>query len=146
MGRPEAYSEKLADEICDAISTIPRSIQTICEMHDHFPARAVIYRWLKNNKDFRDKYARAKLEQIHILVEDTLAIGEDSTEDFYDPGNDKLVINYAALQRKKMRMDAIQWYASKLVPRVYGPTMNLSDENGIGEEIYKLAKKVMGNK
>lgn len=142
-GRPTLYTDELAKEICDAISTIPLSIFTICQMHDHFPSRKVVMEWVQKNPIFRDMYSRAKNEQIHILLEDMLSQTEDEEKDFFDDGKGRRMVNNAALQRKRMRLDFMQWYASKLIPKVYGIQREDDNKDKISDEVYEIADKNM---
>ena len=146
VGRPTLYTEELAQEICDAISTIPLSLHSICQMHDHFPTRTSVLRWVRENDQFRHRYTRAKSEQIHIILEDMLSQTEDKTEDFFDDGRGRKLVNNASIQRKRIRADFMQWYASKLIPKIYGAHREDSESNKISDDVYKISDKNLLNK
>jgi hypothetical protein len=63
-----------------------------------------VFRWLANNKEFRDQYARAREVQADVLADEILDIADDSS----DPA------------KARVQIDARKWLAGKLRPKVYG--------------------------
>ena len=51
-GRPSSYSEAVANEICQRMTT-GQGLLRICA-DDHMPDRATVYRWLEANEGFRN--------------------------------------------------------------------------------------------
>lgn len=118
IGRPSGYTKEIGDEICDRLSD-GESLRAICR-DDHMPNKSMVFRWLYEFQSFRDQYARAKEEQADSLADDILDIADDGRNDTYidDEGNKK--VDFDAIQRSRLRVDARKWIASKLKPKVYG--------------------------
>lgn len=120
VGRPTSYTVELGIEICETIASRGAGIRTICKENPHFPNPDTIYQWMRKHKEFAERYAIAKKEQVHALVEDILEISDDSSGDTYEDenGNERFNSEFAA--RSRLRVDTRKWIASKLVPRLYG--------------------------
>ena len=80
-GRPTKYTEKLADEICEAVALNTCGIHRICEKYPHFPAKETIRMWRLRRPDFAVKYAKAKTEQVDFLVEEALEVARADDRD-----------------------------------------------------------------
>lgn len=118
IGRPSGYTKEIGDEICERLSD-GESLRAICR-DDHMPNKSMVFRWLYEFQSFRDQYARAKEEQADTLADDILDIADDGRNDTYadDEGNKK--VDFDAIQRSRLRVDARKWIASKSKPKVYG--------------------------
>ena len=98
---------------------------------DDMPSRETMFRWIRENEEFRDQYARAKEESADALVEDILDIADDATNDYMEsldkegeaPMSWKL--NGEHIQRSKLRVDTRKWAASKLKPKKYGDKIDV---------------------
>lgn len=129
-GRPSLYTIELADEICAIISNTTLGLNAICRA-DNMPDRVTIYRWVADNKEFRNKYARAKELQAELLAEEIMDIADDV-------GRDTLTINKGDkdievpdnewINRSRLRIDARKWLLSKLLPKKYGDKLELSGD------------------
>jgi hypothetical protein len=102
-GRPSKYSEAIADIICEEIAS-GRSLLSITSSKD-MPSQSMVYRWLQEHDDFREKYVRARERQADHFA--------DSVHDIANHEED--------VARARLRIDAIKWHTEKLHPRVYGP-------------------------
>lgn len=119
-GRPEVYTQELADKVCEAIATSQQSLRTICEQ-ENMPSVATILKWLREDKNgFVAQYARAKEEQVDLLVEDMIDISEHTHEDHtpFTGGN--------VIQRDKLRIETRKWLASKLKAKKYGDKLDIT--------------------
>lgn len=124
LGRPTEYSQQVADEICEAISTTNKSLKTICQPENMPAVRTVLY-WLHTNEPFLHQYTRAKEEQADFLAEEIIEIADDSSNDTiqgeYGPMENREWVN-----RSRLRVDARKWVASKLKPKKYGDKMDVT--------------------
>ena len=120
MGRPTKYTPELAEEICEAIATSSDGLTKLCKLNPHWPVRSKIMKWRLKHKDFGDKYARAKQNQVESLIDEILEIADDSSNDFVINENGKVVANHDHISRSKLRIDTRKWIAGKLAPRLYG--------------------------
>lgn len=101
-GRPSAFTQDIADAICTRLG-LGQSLRTICEA-ETMPDKATVFRWLDDNRDFRDQYARARETQASAYADEIVDIADTEK----DP------------QKARVRIDARKWHASKLAPKKYG--------------------------
>lgn len=120
-GRPEIYSDEAADKILEQIATTSKSLKTICE-DETLPSVRTIFRWLRDNDEFRQQYTRAKEEQADFLIEEMVDICDDGTNDFMTivKGDQEYTVeNKEWTSRSKLRVETRKWIASKLKPKKY---------------------------
>lgn len=122
MARPTIYSEETAELFCDLIATTSLSAKTICERKD-MPSIRTIFYWLDQYPSFLQQYARAQEMRADLLIEETLEIADDASNDFmtitkgdqtYEQENKEVT------SRSKLRVDTRKWIASKFKPKKYG--------------------------
>lgn len=122
-GRPLAYTQDIADRICEQIATTSQSLRTIC-LNDDFPSVATILNWLKEDTEgFLAQYTRAKEMQADYLAEEMLDIADDGSNDFMTivKGDKEYTVeNKEFTNRSRLRVDTRKWIASKLKPKKYG--------------------------
>jgi len=115
------YSPEIADLICDRIMD-GASLRQICQ-DANMPARSTIFVWLEEHEDFARFYALARRMQIEDLVEESLEIADDSSNDWIDregpDGKKYRVFNPDSIRRSKLRLGARKWLISKLMPKKY---------------------------
>jgi hypothetical protein len=117
MARPSDYTAEIAAKICDRMIE-GESLLKICNT-EGMPSRVTVYRWLESRDEFRDKYARAREAQAHYYFELIRDIAFDDEGDFFIE-NGKMVADHARVQRARLKVDALKWTSSKLLPRIYG--------------------------
>jgi len=122
-GRPEIYTEALADKICNIIATSNRGLAHICK-DESLPSRTTVHKWIVENEEFANKYARAREDQADFLAEEILDIADHGDKDtviVYDKaGNPIPTEDKEWTNRSKLRVEARKWIASKLKPKKYG--------------------------
>lgn len=79
-GRPTAYTQELADEICDRLIG-GELITQICQ-DAHMPCRQTVWLWREREPDFSDQYARAERLQTESLADDMLIRSRDESRDY----------------------------------------------------------------
>ena len=94
--------ETVKDIICDRISG-GESLNGICR-EEGMPHKVTVFRWLADDENFRNRYARARETQADALFDEVLSIA-DTEED---------------TNKARVRIDARKWMAGKLRPKVYG--------------------------
>lgn len=120
-GRPSAYTQELADLICERLAD-GESLRSICR-DESMPDKATVCRWLAKHQDFRDQYAHAREMQADSLFDENLDIADNANNDWmerFGEGNEGWQINGEAIQRSKLRIDTRKWMAGKLAPKKYG--------------------------
>jgi hypothetical protein len=122
IGRPSAYTQEIADKICEQLATSNLSLRKICE-DESVPNISTVLRWLAVNEAFRDQYALARECQADFLAEEIIEIADDSSGDVMTitkNGEESEVENREFTARSRLRVDARKWVASKLKPKKYG--------------------------
>jgi len=79
-----------------------------------------VYRWLDENADFRDQYARAREEQADKLFREIIEIADDASGDYVTSSDGQTIVDHENIQRSRLRVDARKWAAARLAPRKYG--------------------------
>lgn len=138
-GRPSKYSDELAEKICEKIAN-GRSLRSICA-EDGMPTTSTVCKWLIENKDFSEQYARAREKQADYFAEEIIEIA-DSAE-----------AESAAVSKAKLQIDARKWAASKIAPKKYGDKQEIDVKSSDGsmiptvrlntEEFRKIAEDVL---
>lgn len=124
-GRPTKYSERLADEICFAISRSTFGLYTLCKRNPQWPSQKVLFEWLSKYDYFREGYNKAKTIQAEFLVDQIVEIADDTKNDTLETGLGTTVPNGANVQRSRLRVDARKWVASKLFPKKFSDRMEI---------------------
>lgn len=107
------WTEKLEDEICQAISKSSRSLPDVCDKNPQFPTSDTIFQHIHNNKAFSDKYVRAKKLQVCVHGEELLRLADDKSGDTGDEAS-------ASVNRSKLQVDTRKWWISKIAPKIFG--------------------------
>ncbi len=110
------YNQEIADEICLKISTSSSGLSRLCEENPKWPCRQAIFEWRIKVKEFGDKYADAKRQQIENFVDEIIDIADDSDNDKFADGK----CNAEFINRSRLRIDTRKWIAAKLAPKIYG--------------------------
>lgn len=84
------------------------------------PHVSTVYRWLVAKPAFRDMYARAREDQADTLADEIVDIADETPDIVTDDEKGVFMIDGAAIQRQRLRVDARKWVAAKLKPRKYG--------------------------
>jgi len=123
------YKPEIGDKICELIAQ-GKSLLAICKAKG-MPTQTTVFRWIAEDKEFREKYARAREAQADALVEEILEIADDGTNDWMasnDPENPGYRLNGEHVQRSKLRVDSRKWFASKVAPKKYGEKLELASD------------------
>lgn len=141
IGRPTAYNEKIAAEICETIACSSKGIKRLVRENEHWPDHSTIYRWIMRHPGFGDQYARAKEYQAEVGVDEIIDIADDGTNDYYINEKGELVPDKENILRSRLRTDVRKWAASKLLARKYGDKLqtesnvNITDGKSVAEKI-----------
>ncbi len=121
MGRPSDYSQELGDRICNELSE-GISLRTVCLAED-MPSKTTVFRWLRENKEFRNQYATAKDESADALFEETIDIADGSVDEAKqaDPKASGAVVNAI-----RLKVDTRKWMMSKMKPKKYGDKLDMT--------------------
>lgn len=123
-GRPSDYTQDTADKICEGIS-LGSSLRTVAKI-DGMPSVATIFKWMRENDQFLNQYARATEERTEAMSEDILDISDDGTNDYMETTDGKIVYNGDAIQRSRLRVDTRKWLMAKMKPKKYGDKIDVT--------------------
>ena len=107
-------------------------------------SKSTIFAWLDRHKEFADLYARAKEAAAETLVDEMLAIVDDSGEDWVE-GKNGPVFNPEAVARSRLRFEGRKWLAGKLKPKRYGERVDLNHGVQPDNPLADLLKRIQGN-
>ena len=136
-GRPSLYTDELVDTFIARLAT-GESVRTICKSDD-MPNAATIFRWLSTNKEFCDKYEKAKELAAEALAEDIFDIADDNAFDYTEGADGQLRVNNDAIQRARLRVDVRKWYLSKIMPKKYGEKQQVEVAGKDGKPIETIS-------
>ncbi len=93
------------------------------------PGYATVYRWLEENTSFRELYARAREIGWSRLSEQILELSDDSRHDWVTVDGERRV-DHENVQRSRLMVDTRKWLLSKVLPKIYGDRVALTDASG----------------
>lgn len=136
MGRCSEYDSAVALRICERVANGDNI--NIISKEDEFPAQSTIYKWLDDNEDFSEKYARARARRA------------DSRSDRIDDYKRQCLEGSISPDITRVVVDIEKWQAGKESPKYAekqsldinhkGAVMQLTaDVSGICGLIAKLA-------
>jgi hypothetical protein len=131
-GRPEIWSQDLADAVCFKIAH-GYSLRTVCKDKD-LPGMTTIFKWLREREDFAKQYARATEERTEAMAEDILDIADDGSNDLMTiQKGDKTyeIENKEVTNRSRLRVDTRKWLMSKMKPKKYGDKLDLTSDGKV---------------
>jgi hypothetical protein len=107
----------MAIAICERIATTPKPLAVLCATTPGLPGIATITRWLRIHPDFHAIYLIAKQAQVDLLLEEAIAIADDSSQDHIVTKTGRILFNPDAIRRAKLQIKLLQQRATKLLPR-----------------------------
>jgi hypothetical protein len=118
-----ADADEIKAAICERIADGESLRQIIAD--EGMPASSTVFKWLNEDAQFSEQYARAREAQADALFDDLLGIADDGSNDWMERKNaDGQNIgwqeNGEALRRSALRIDARKWMIAKLQPKKYG--------------------------
>lgn len=124
MGRPTGNTPEAQQEILEALME-GKGLVEYCK-RENTPARSSIHKWLAEDDDFSDRYARAREVQADVIFDECLDIADQ-----YDSLKDKLTVDH--INRARLRIDTRKWTAGKLRPKKYGDKVDIEHSGKITE-------------
>lgn len=118
---PEKRNQAMADEVCRRLIA-GESLRQM-EKGGLITAHRVI-RWLADDPNFRQQYARARESQADTLADEMLDVARAATPE--------------DAQAKRLLVDVLKWRAGKLRPKVYGDKIDLTHAGPDGGPIQSV--------
>lgn len=124
IGRPTIFTKDLADIICEQLA-VGTSMRSVC-LREEMPSLQTVFRWLREDKEFSDQYARAKEESADVDNETLEDIGDMAIDaaQCVDPKASSAVV--AAY---KLKADNLKWAMSKKKPKKYGDSVDVTSKH-----------------
>ena len=123
--------DQVVAAICERIAE-GEVIEDICgaDRDDDFPNWRTFYKWLLKDPEIKKSYDEAVQARLLKFVDSTFKIANDGSNDWMEKHNEKgemigWQLNGEAVQRSKIRISNIQWYAEKIGRAVFGPSVAL---------------------
>lgn len=120
MPRQSEFSQEIADIICTRLAD-GESLRSICA-DDAMPAKSTVFKWLSEQKEFSDRYARAREAQADALFDEILSIADTPMEGVKvkEGPNGTETTTGDMIEHRRLQVDARKWMAGKLAPKKYG--------------------------
>ena len=139
------YTDAIARKICEQLM-LKKPLRQICEQNS-MPSLPTVIRWLADPRlaEFREMYYYARRVAAELYVDEIFEIADDGSNDWkprYDKEGNLIdhVPDNEAIQRSRVRIDTRKWYASKMVPRIYGDKVDVQlDATGDLAELLRSA-------
>ena len=129
-GRPSAYSEKIAAEVCERLAA-GESLRAICR-DGHMPPESTIRGWaIEDYSGFSARYARAREIQTERYAEEILQIAD---ADYTGPDG---TTDNALIQQARLRVDSRKWLLSKMLPKRYGDRVGIDSTGSLTVKIIR---------
>jgi hypothetical protein len=136
--------QSLKDEICDRIAE-GESLRAICR-DDAMPAASTVFKWLAQDAQFAEHYARSREAQADTMADEILAIADDTARDTIvtDKGDTP---DNEWIARSRLRVDARKWLASKMAPKKYGEKIGIEHSGTVelASALEAARKRVQGD-
>jgi hypothetical protein len=126
-GRPSAFTQAVADEICSRLAK-GEPLAQICR-DDNMPAVRTVSDWKAAHADFSADFACAREEGFDQIAADCLDIADETSDDTIY-GESGARANTEWISRSKLRIETRLKLLAKWDPKRYGDKMQLTGDGG----------------
>lgn len=127
-GRPSDYTPEEADLICTWIAE-GKSLRSYCR--EHAREMCTVYKWMREEKDFAQRYARAHDDRADSLADEIVDIADEAVGGTNDD-----------IQAARLRIDARKWVSSKLKPQKWGEKVEIEQKSHVTFNLAPLRRVV----
>lgn len=127
MAYKESEKQEIIDRICKHISDNNTSLRDALMLHD-MPEAKTFYRWIDEDEEKRQQYARACEVRAENIFEEILEIADENALDISIDDEGKWNINGEVVQRSRLKIDARKWVLSKMQPKKYGDKLDVTSD------------------
>ena len=143
---PAAEWSPIIDEVLAAIATTPKSLKTICEEIESAPTAKTFWKWMENDNELSERYARAKSAQLEVLADQLVDLA-DTDRIFCRKVTTKAdgSVETATLdqvERTKVQIDTRKWLLAKLNPKKYGDKLAHTGADGEGPVAFQIVSTI----
>lgn len=122
----------------------------ICQQ-DNMPCYGTVSRWLNTDPAFMKMYLDAA--RVSVLMDadrmQSIADGETIEEEYLGTNEEtgetevKTIKKVEPVDVRRLRINTIQWRATKLLPKIFGDKVEI--ETGLGDSLDKLLQEISNN-
>lgn len=131
VGKIKPITEKIENAILFGTANC-LGMEEICKPDD-MPCTTTVYKYLNENPEFAEKYARAKGDMCERMADEILKIADCDDNDYgykdTGDGDAKPFILKENVNRDRLRVDTRKWLMSKLKPKKYGDLLKLGGDS-----------------
>lgn len=124
------YTPELAAEIIERLSS-GETLSSMCR-EAHMPSYRTVGDWRHALPEFDKQYQQAMLDGCHVLLEETLSIADDRSQDYKTDEDGKQVFDSEHVQRSKLRI----WTRHELIkrkrPDIFSDKVNVNHGGNVG--------------
>lgn len=120
MKYSEEKKTEFVNEICRRIA-LGESLRSVLRSDNMIDA-VTFYEWIDTNEKFGKQYARATELRAESMFDEIDEIANHTSED-HTPFTGSNVV-----QRDRLRIDAIKWKLSKMMPKKYGEQLKVEHD------------------
>lgn len=120
-GRPEVYTDALADEVIERLSA-GEPLAQICRS-EHMPSVRTVSRWAETDANFLSRFARARADGFDQIALQALKIADETPPTTQNGGTDSGWVQHA-----KVRIETRLKLLAKWDPKRYGEQLKLSGD------------------
>lgn len=142
MGMTPKYTEVHEIEITHRIA-MGESLNSICK-DNNMPSDSTVIGWLTETKldeegnnvlirlKFSEDYARARLISYQLLADGVRDIAADGRNDYMTRlkanGDEEIVFDKENVLRSRLRVDTDKWILAKVLPKIYGDHVQVTQD------------------
>lgn len=128
---PAAYPQEIRDEVLERVAA-GESLVTICKS-DGMPKLTAVFGWLAADKEYADKYARAKSLCLEAWAEETIHIANTPVQGVTrtvkaDGGVEEKTADM--IEHRRLQIETRKWMLAKLAPKKYGDKQHIEHSGG----------------
>lgn len=114
------------EAIPDIIQSISETgnLRKSCEAHG--VKLPTFLRWVGQDDELADQYARAREIGLEAMAHDILDIADDGLNDTYVDDKGNTLTDHDVIARSRLRVDSRKWLLSKLLPKKYGDKLDVT--------------------
>ncbi|ASP92485.1 MULTISPECIES: hypothetical protein [Sinorhizobium] len=147
MGRPTTFTQAKADAICERLSN-GLSLRAICR-HKAMPSKTTVFKWLAQNSEFADQYARAREAQADLLVDEMIELADTpkvgkKTKRTADGKLEETTGDM--IEHRRLQIETRKWVAARMRPKKYGDRIDVDQKTTVeaGDSVMALMKAIDG--
>lgn len=146
---PKGYDKEHCLPIIYARVASGQSLDKVLREDDDLPTSATFWRWHMEDEEIRENLARARLNGVEALMDESIAIADDKQDDYKETEDGEAKYNPESVARAKLRVETRFKYAQMIAPRKYGARVDLTsggEKIGLAEAMAASRQRVLDGK